>query len=78
MMLVTLVVIDFTVTFILAGPAHSPAFGVNVYVVVPIAEVLIVAGFQVPLIPLVETDGNCGAVEFWHKGAIGVNTGITC
>jgi hypothetical protein len=38
--------------------------------------VLIVAGFQVPLIPLVDVAGNAGAVAFWHNGPIAVNVGV--
>ena len=44
--------------------AHCPTFGVNVYVVVPVVEVLIVDGFQVPAIPLFDVPGNIGAVAF--------------
>ena len=48
------------------------------YVVVPIVDVFITAGFQVPVIPLFEVVGNAGAVAFWHKGPICVNVGIIC
>jgi hypothetical protein len=44
--------------------AHCPAVGVNVYDVVPLTDVLIVAGFQVPLMLFVDVAGNDGAVEF--------------
>ena len=42
-----------------------------------------VAGFQVPLMPLVDVVGNAGAgVVFWHTGGIctkaGVAAEITC
>ena len=37
---------------------------VKVYVVVPIAEVLIVEGFHVPVILLFDVFGSDGAVEF--------------
>ena len=37
---------------------------------------LIVDGFHVPLIPLVEMAGNSGAVLFWQTGLIGINTGF--
>jgi len=47
-----------------AGVAQSPADGVNVYVTVPAADVLIVAGLQVPVIPSFEVSGNTGGVEF--------------
>ena len=43
---------------------------------VPAVDVLIVAGFQVPLIPLAEADGNDGAVPFWQSGPIGVKVGV--
>ena len=46
------------------GPAHCPAAGVNVYVVVPGAEVLMIAGLQVPVILLVDVVGSAGAVAF--------------
>ena len=44
--------------------AHCPASGVNVYVVVPITDVLTVAGLQVPVIPLFDVVAKIGAVEF--------------
>jgi hypothetical protein len=44
--------------------AHSDPAGVNVKVVVPGVDVLIVAGFQVPVTPFVEVSGNAGAVLF--------------
>ena len=37
---------------------------------------MIVAGFHVPVMPLVEVNGNTGATEFWHSGAIAVNAGV--
>ena len=43
---------------------HCPALGVNVYVVVPIVDVLITTGFQVPVMPLFDVVGNAGATEF--------------
>ena len=39
-------------------------------------EVFIVAGFQVPVKPLLDVAGNAGAVLFWHKGPICVNVGV--
>lgn len=57
---------------------HWPAFGVKVYVVVPSVDVLMVAGFHVPVIPLLEIVGNAGAVAFWHNSAICVNVGVIC
>ena len=41
-------------------------------------EVLITAGFHVPLMPLLEVVGNAGAVLFWHNGPICVNVGVIC
>jgi len=43
-------------------------------VVVPNADVLIVAGVQVPVIPLLDVNGNAGATVFKHSGPIAVNT----
>jgi hypothetical protein len=55
------------------GKAHWPAVGVKVYVTVPVTEVSIVAGDQVPEIPtvvLLEVVGKTGAVTPWHNGKI--------
>ena len=49
----------------------------NVYVEVPAEEVLIVAGDQVPVIPLVELAGSAGATEFRQSGPIWANEGRT-
>jgi hypothetical protein len=51
---------------------------VKVYVVVPITDVFIPAGFQVPVIPLLDVVGNAGAVTFWHRGPIALNVGVSC
>jgi hypothetical protein len=53
------------VTLNVAVVAHCPASGVNVYTVVPGAEVLI-AAFHVPVMAgeFVELVGNVGATEF--------------
>jgi hypothetical protein len=45
----------FTVTVIVAALAHCPVEGVKVYVVV---AVLLIAGLQVPEIPLLEVVGK--------------------
>jgi hypothetical protein len=45
---------------------------------VPAVAVLIVAGDQVPLIPLLEVAGRAGAVAPTQSGPIAVNTGVTC
>ena len=37
-----------------------------------------VAGLHVPLIPLLDVEGNVGAVLFWQSGPIAVNVGVTC
>ena len=47
---------------------HWPALGVNVYVVVPSVEVLMVAGLQAPVILLFDIVGNAGAAAFWQSG----------
>src|SRR5215216_561115 len=52
-----------TVTLNVAVVAHCPAVGVNVYTVVPALVVLIIAGLQVPVIPLEDDAGKAGAVE---------------
>ena len=49
---------------IVATAPHCPAFGVNVYVVVPTVVVLIVAGAHVPVMPLFDTSGNAPATLF--------------
>ena len=54
---------------------QSPS-GVKVYVVVPIAEVLITEGLHVPDKPLSETVGNDGGGTPKQNGPICVNTGI--
>src|SRR5678816_3509037 len=59
------------------GPAHWPASGVKVYVVVPAAAVVMVAGFQVPVILLLDTAGNAGAAAPTQSGPIAVNVGAT-
>ena len=54
------VTFGFTVTVNVAGMAHSPAAGVNVYT--SDAVLLTVAGFQVPFTPFVEVAGRAGTV----------------
>ena len=49
-----------------AGVAQLPAVGVNVYVVAPGTDVLMLAGLQVPVIPSFDTSGNAGAAAFWQ------------
>jgi hypothetical protein len=48
------------------GGAQLPADGVNVYVVVPTTDVLMLAGFHVPVIPSFDVVGSTGAVVFWQ------------
>lgn len=43
---------------------------------IPAVVVLIVAGFHVPVIALVELITNAGGAEFKHKGPIGEKTGF--
>jgi hypothetical protein len=52
------------VTFIEAVVAQLPADGVNLYVAVPSADVLMLAGLHVPVIPSFDMSGSTGAVEF--------------
>jgi len=54
--------------------AHCPAVGVNVYVVV---AVLLSAGAQDPVIPLLELVGNGDKVAPEQIGATAVNVGVT-
>jgi hypothetical protein len=72
------VICDVITTSIVAVVPHWPAPGVKVYVVLPMADVLIVAGLHVPVIPLLDVVGNAGAVLFWHNGPICVNVGVIC
>ena len=43
----------------------------------PLAVVLITAGFQEPVMLLLDVAGSAGAILFWHNGPICVNTGVT-
>ena len=63
-----------TMISIVAGVAHR-SVGVKVYVIVPVFAVLIAAGLQVPVKPLIEVVGNAGGVLFWQSGPIWVNAG---
>ena len=47
------------------------------YALVPALEVLTVAGFQVPVMPLVEVVGNGANVAPEQIGATAVNVGVT-
>jgi hypothetical protein len=46
--------------------------------VFPAADVLMVAGLHVPLMPLVDVAGSADAVLFWQSGPICVNDGVIC
>jgi hypothetical protein len=59
-----------------AGVEQLPAVGVNIYVTVPRAVVLMLAGFQVPGIPSFDVSGSTGGVEFWQSGPMGSNIGV--
>jgi hypothetical protein len=48
------------------GVEQLPADGVNVYVAVPGADVLMLAGLHVPEIPSFDTDGSAGTPAFWQ------------
>ena len=48
------------------GVAQLPADGVNVYVAVPRADVLMLAGLHVPVIPSFDVAGSAGAAAFWQ------------
>ena len=61
---------DAITMFIVVVVPHWPADGVKVWVVVPTVAVLIVAGLQVPVTPLVDVVGNAGATLLLHSGAI--------
>jgi len=67
----------FTVTVIVAVVAHSPAVGVNVYTVGPVIVVFIVAGDQVPVIPLFDVVGNIPGVTPEQYGPNCVKVGVT-
>jgi hypothetical protein len=43
----------------------------------PSAEVLMVAGLQLPVMPLFDVAGNAGATLFRHNGPMVLKTGVT-
>ncbi|MPN29838.1 hypothetical protein SDC9_177291 [bioreactor metagenome] len=63
------------VTFIVVVVAQATE-GVNVYVVVPAAAVLIVAGLHVPAMPLVDVPGNEAGEAPMQYGRNVVNVGV--
>ena len=71
------VTVPLMVMSIVAVVAHPDDDGVKVYVVVPVADVFIVAGLHVPVMLLFDVVGNTGAVAFWHSGPGCVNVGVT-
>ena len=73
-MLETLALGSLTTILINVVLAHCPGFGVNVWV--PVAVLFTVAGFQVPVIPLVDVAGRTGATEPEQIGAIALKAGI--
>ncbi len=62
---------------IVSGALHNPTAGVKVYEVVPATLVLITAGDQVPVIPLLEVRGSAGAVVFRQIAPIASKIGVT-
>jgi len=48
-----------------------------VYIVVPVTDVLMVAGLQVPLMPLLDVNGSAGAAELRQSEPNGLNVGVT-
>ena len=68
------VTFGFTVIIIVAVVAHNPPVGVNVYVVV---VVLLIAGDQVPVIPLFEVVGKAESGAPEQIAATCVNVGVT-
>jgi hypothetical protein len=69
------IIVGLTVIFIVTVLLHCPALGVNKYA--PEIVLFIVAGSQVPFIPLVEVVGKIGAVVPLQKGAIALKVGVT-
>src|SRR6476620_9888551 len=61
---------------VVCTPQVAPV-GVKVYVVEPSADVLIVAGDHVPVMPLLEVNGNVGAVALRQSGPMASKTGVT-
>jgi len=49
--------------------------GVKVYTDVPMKDVLIDDGFQIPTTPSLESVGNIGGVELTQRGPIALNVG---
>ena len=64
-----------TVMLNVAVVAQRPAVGVNVYMVIP-AVVVLTAGLQVPVMPLVEVVGNTGAAAPAQTAGIAAKIGV--
>lgn len=43
---------------------------------IPVVAVLITAGLQVPLMPLLDVTGNAGAAAFTQSGPMAVKVGV--
>ena len=75
------IIFGFTVTVNVAGVAHNPAVGVNVYT--PDVASLTTAGFHAPVIPLSDVAGRAGTIPFAQmvndvpKPNVGVSFGFT-
>ena len=67
--------LSMVISIVVTTPHWSGSSGVKVYVVVPTVLVLMVAGDQVPVIPLSEISGKSGAVLFKQSGPICTNVG---
>ena len=65
-----------TVTLKVAVVAHWPAVAVKVYVVVPADAVLIVEGFQLPVMLLFDVVSKAGAELFWQSEPIALKVGV--
>lgn len=42
----------------------------------PLADVLIIEGLQLPVMPFMDVDGNAGAAEPWQRGPIGLKIAV--
>ena len=65
-----------TTTVIVVVVPHCPALGVKVYTVDPAEAVLMVAGFQVPVMPFSEVAGNVPGVAPVQYGPSWVKVGV--
>lgn len=68
------VTVGLTVTLKFVAIAHSQGLGVKIYI--PEVVLLTTAGFQVPVIPLLDVSGKTGLVVPKHNGAMGVKLGV--